>query len=46
MFIKLIWATVMFLVTSWAVYIFAIGLNIPVAYYEKSETIICNEQLR
>lgn len=43
MFIKLIWVTIMFLVTVWGIYIFSIGIDVPVAYYETSERIVVSD---
>ncbi len=40
MIIKLIWVSIMFLITIGALFIAAIGFDIPVAYYERSENII------
>ena len=40
MIIKLVWTTIMFLISIGILYFAAEGLNIPIAYYEKSETII------
>lgn len=40
MIIKLIWAAIMFVITVGAIFFSAIGLDIPIAYYEKSEVIV------
>ena len=40
MIIKLVWVAIMFLVTIGALYVFAIGFDVPVAYYEKSVPVI------
>lgn len=43
MIIKMLWIALMIIVIMGVLFFSAIGIDVPIAYYEKTEVLIANE---